>query len=143
MLGGNMGPTTVQQYLTSSEVAQIIVENNYYEINECEILNNQLSNMLQDSRVMPAFGVSIHQYTLDDMKNGVWLKLSYNGEQWVDEMPFDELLIKVDKAYSGFNIIRGNKGIYEGRCYYINLVDTTMKDLYNFIIGYIENKNNI
>jgi hypothetical protein len=90
--------------------------------------------MLQDSHTMPAFGVSIHTETLKAIKNGVWLKLQYNGTQEVDGMPFDELLIEVNPEFSGFNIIRGNKGIYEGRCFYIDLDNITMELLYDFVI---------
>ncbi|MBO5910011.1 MAG: hypothetical protein J6Q15_00730, partial [Clostridia bacterium] len=60
-------------------------------------------------------------------------KLQYNGTQVVDDMPFDELLIEINPEFSGFNVIRGNKGIFEGRCYYVNLVNCTMKELYQYV----------
>ena len=93
-----------------------------------------MEDMLKDSHTMPAFGISIHVETLKAIQKGVWLKLQYNGTQVVDEMPFDELLIEVNPEFSGFNIIRGNRGIYEGRCYYIDLIDKNMKTLYDFIL---------
>ncbi len=133
LMGGNMEVRNVQQYLTSSEQAYIVVDNKYNKVDDLDELNNVLNDMLNNSRTMPAFGVSIHTETLQAIKQGVWLKLQYNGTQYVDDMPFDELIIEVNPEFSGFNIIRGNKGIYDGRCYYIDLDNTTMQPLYNFV----------
>ena len=135
LLGGNMETKTIQQYLSSSNQAQFIIDNDYYKVSEIDDLNNVLNDMLQDSRTMPAFGVSIHTETLKAIQNGIWLKLQYNGTQYVSDMPFDELLIEINPNFSGFNIIRGNKGIYEGRCYYIDLTTNTMQSLYDWIIN--------
>lgn len=133
LLGGNMEEKTIQQYLTSSNQAQVIVDNNYYDVGNLNQLNIVLSDVLDNCHTMPAFGVSIHAETINAIQKGVWLKLQYNGTQTVDGMPFDELLIEVNPDFQGFNIIRGNKGIYEGRCFYINLINNTMKPLYDFI----------
>lgn len=138
LLGGNMETKTIQQYLTSSSQVQIIVDNNYYNVDDLSQLNVVLNQMLQDSHTMPAFGVSIHTETLKSIKQGIWLKLQYNGTQSLDDMPFDELLIEVNPEFSGFNIIRGNKGIYDGRCFYIDLIDADMKSLYDYVnLNYI------
>ena len=123
----------VQQYLVDSSQAYAIIDNKYNKVDNLDELNNVLNDMLQDSHTMPAFGVSIHTETLNAIKNGVWLKLQYNGTQNVDDMPFDELLIEVNPEFSGFNIIRGNKGIYDGRCFYIDLDNTTMQPLNDYI----------
>ena len=138
LIGGNMEVKSVQQYLVDSNQAYVIIDNKYNKVDNLDGLNNMLNDMLQDSRTMPAFGVSIHTETLNAIKNGVWLKLQYNGTQNVDDMPFDELLIEINPEFSGFNIIRGNKGIYDGRCFYIDLEDKTMKSLYDFVtLNYI------
>lgn len=133
LLGGNMEIKTIQEYILSSNQAQVIIDNDYYNIENINELNNVLNEIMQGSHTMPAFGVSIHTETLKSLQNGVWLKLIYNGTQSVDNMPFDELLIEVKPNFSGFNIIRGNKGIYEGRCFYIDLVNKDMTLLYRFI----------
>ena len=138
LIGGNMEVKSVQQYLVDSNQAYVIIDNKYNKVDNLDGLNNMLNDMLQDSRTMPAFGVSIHTETLNAIKNGVWLKLQYNGTQNVDDMPFDELLIEINPEFSGFNIIRGNKGVYDGRCFYIDLEDKTMKSLYDFVtLNYI------
>ena len=133
LLGGNMQTKSIQEYLISSAQACIVVDKSYYNVEDLKELNDVLNDMLHDSHTMPAFGVSIHTETLKAMQKGVWLKLQYNGTQYVLDMPFDELLIKVQPDFRGFNIIRGNKGIYDGRCYYIDLVNNTMQPLYDFV----------
>ena len=133
LLGGNMKQKTIQQYLSSTSQAQVIIDGEFNEVRDTQKLNNILSDMLKDSHEMPAFGVSVHTETLKVINNGVWLRLQYNGTQVVDEMNFDELLIQVEPNYTGFNIIRGNRGIYEGRCYYIDLIQKDMSMLYNYL----------
>lgn len=135
LLGGNMQKQSVQEYLSSPSRAVVIVDGDYNNIEKLDELKDVVSSMLEDSHTMPAFGVSIHTETLKAIQKGVWLKLQYNGTQVVDEMMFDELLIEVNPEFSGFNIIRGNRGIYEGRCYYIDLTNSSMKELYDFILS--------
>ena len=87
---------------------------------------------LEGAVQMPAYGVSLDQLTKEDMKNGIWVKFIFERTQVKSEMPFDELLIKITTEEYGLNIIRGNSGIYEGRCYYLNLKGN-LNDLYNFL----------
>ena len=134
LMGGGMQKQTVQEYLVDCSQATIIVDNKYINIENVKQLNDVINDMIKDSHTMPAFGVSIHIETLSAIQNGVWLKLQYNGTQSVDDMVFDELLIEVNPKFGGFNIIRGNRGIYDGRCFYIDLVDKNMSTLYNFIL---------
>ena len=134
LMGGNMKSPSIQQYLTTASQAKIIIEGKYFEANVLE-LNKVVDNILKDSYSIPALGVSIHTETIMQMQKGVWIKLQYNGTQWLDNMNFDELLIEVNPEFMGFNIIRGNVGIYEGRCYYINLTNTDMAELYNYCIA--------
>lgn len=133
LLGGNVENKDIKSYITNSDKAKIIIDGQYIMVENTEKLNQILNNMLSNSHTVPALGVSLHAETLKAMQTGVWLKLQYNGTQVVDDMPFDELLIEVNPDFNGFNIIRGNRGIYEGRCYYIDLVNNTMKPLYDFI----------
>ncbi|MBQ7797946.1 MAG: hypothetical protein IJ371_02360 [Clostridia bacterium] len=128
-----METKTIRQYLISSNQAQVIIDNDYYEVDYTDELNSVLNIVLQDSHALPAFGVSIHTETLKAIQKGVWLKLQYNGTQYVNGKSFDELLIEVQPNFCGFNIIRGNKGVYEGRCFYIDLIDNTMKPIYYLI----------
>lgn len=133
LLGVNMETKNIQQYLTNCNNAYVIINNNYTEIKNLDELNLVVTDMIEDSHTMPAFGVSIHTETLKEIKKGVWLKLQYSQTNYVDDMPFDELLIEINPEFQGFNIIRGNKGIYEGRCFYIDLTNNTMRLLYDWV----------
>lgn len=140
LLGGNMQSKDIKQYICESVKAQVIINGDYKEVKNINELSNVLNGMLNDSHVLPAFGVSIHIETLKAIQTGTWLKLQYNGTQVVDDMNFDELLIEVNPDFGGFNIIRGNRGVFEGRCYYIDLLNNSMRPLYDFIdFNYIEN----
>lgn len=133
LLGGNMEINNIQKSLLTSNQAYIIVDNNYNKIDNIKELNNVLNQMLEDSHEMPAVGVSIHTETLIAIKSGTWLKLQYDNTKMLNNITFDELLIEIKPDFTGFNIIRGNKGIYEGRCFYIDLVNKDMSKLYNYI----------
>lgn len=89
-------------------------------------------SILNNSHDMPAFGVSLDQETKKAMQSGTWLQLVYPTTQEVNGLPFDILLIELHPNDSGFNIIRGNNSIYDGRCFYIDLVDTTLASLYEW-----------
>lgn len=133
ILGANMEVKNINSYVCNARQAQVVTDGKYYQIEDMQNLNNVLSQMLQGSHQMPALGVSIHTETIMAINKGVWLRLQYNGTQQVEDMPFDELLIEINPELSGFNIIRGNKGIYDGRCYYIDLNNSTMKILSDYI----------
>lgn len=87
---------------------------------------------IEGSRQMPAYGVSIHDHTIEAMKSGFWIKFIFDKVIVRSGMPFDSLLINVTKDCYGINIIRGLDGRYEGRCYYLDF-DKTLDELYNFI----------
>ncbi len=91
-----------------------------------------LNNITEYAHDMPAFGVSLDNLTKEEMKTGMWLELGFDKTYMFNEMPFDALLIKVEKDVYGFNLIRRNNGKYEGRCFYLSL-DESMDELYNVI----------
>lgn len=92
-----------------------------------------LKDICEGSREMPAYGVSLNEETKMEMQNGLWIELNFNKTKTHNEMPFDSLLIRVEKEYQGFNIIRGQKGMYEGRCFHIYCPQNTMENLYNYL----------
>ena len=93
---------------------------------------------LVGARQMPAFGVSIHKLTVEEMKSGIWVKFIYQQTMEADGMPFDELLVHVQKDMHGVNIIRGNGGSYNGRCFYLDL-NGTLDEVYDFLAN-LENE---
>ena len=90
----------------------------------CEIMEGAIQK--------PAFAVSLDDLTKEEMKSGFWVKFIFDNTMFKSEMPFDELLFNVTENAHGVNIIRGNDGIYQGRCYYLDL-EGTMNMLYGFI----------
>ena len=104
-----------------------------------EIILKQLEDVCKDAHDMPAFGVSIHNETVEAKKHGLWLELEFATEQTFNEMPFNCLLINIVPEASGFNLIRKTNGKYDGRCFYLNLNSKTKNLFYCIqeIIKYI------
>ena len=91
------------------------------------------SEMLQDCRPMPALGVSLHDQTMKEVENGIWIRFEFDETIEVNELPFDELLIKIAKDMYGFNVIRGNQGKFEGRCFYVD-IPRNLDKLYDYLL---------
>ena len=94
----------------------------------------EFKQLIYGSYEMPALGVSVDEWTREEMKSGVWLEFEFASVAYNNELPFDALLIKVEEESGGFNVIRRYEGKYEGRCFYISLVDTTTRNLYYYLI---------
>lgn len=84
------------------------------------IINEQLENLFKSARLMPAFGVSLHNETLNELKYNNWLQINFEKELNKNGLNFTSLLFKLDNT-SGFNLIRLNNGRYDGRCLYLDL----------------------
>lgn len=93
-------------------------------------------DLLNNSHEMPAFGVSLDRETTKALKDGIWIEFAFEKQNFYNEMPFEKLLVKVEKLWRGFNIVRYNsEGGYDGRCYYIDLAGKNMSDFYNIIVN--------
>ena len=99
---------------------------------DCQEFDSLFAQALKDSRAMPAFAVSLHDDTMQNVQNGLWIRFVFTAKIEVNGMPFDQLLITIEKDMHGFNVIRGNNGRFEGRCYYISLSDN-LDNVYNFL----------
>lgn len=92
--------------------------------------------LISNGHQMPAFGVSLNSATVMAMKTGVWVEFVFDGVRKCNEMPFEKLLINVNPAFQGFNIIRYNSGFgYDGRCFYVDLVGNDMSSFYNVLMA--------
>lgn len=87
---------------------------------------------ISGSRQMPAFAVAIHKLTMEDFKEGYWVKFDYGKTVSASGMDFDQLLIHIQPNSYGVNVIRGNNGKFDGRCYYLDL-DNTLDEIYDFL----------
>ncbi len=94
------------------------------------------SALCKNAREMPAYGVSLHTETQTAMQSGVWLEFCFDGKKSHNQMPFQNLLVEVNPQFSGFNVVRytAERG-YDGRCFYVNLVDKTMQNIYDYLIS--------
>lgn len=106
-----------------------IIELNIEQKQEFEDLFN---NAFENAKQMPAYAVCLNEMVKEEIKHGYWVKFIYSETQIKNEMPFDELLIHIEQDSSGVNILRGNNGIFEGRCYYFDL-ENNLNDVYEFI----------
>ena len=97
---------------------------------EFKQIEEQLRILFTNSRLMPAFGVSLHNETLNEIKSNCWLQVNFNKEIVKNGLPFNALLFRLEET-QGFNLIRLYDGKYEGRCLFLDL-DKEM-DLKNVI----------
>lgn len=99
---------------------------------DLEKIDDIFKRALVSSRPMPALGVSLHDETMQDVQKGIWIRFSFGETLEIDGLSFDQLLIKIKQDMYGFNIIRGNNGKYDGRCFYID-IKNNLDELYNFL----------
>ena len=92
------------------------------------------NEMLEGAYDMPAFGVSLHNETLEVMRIGRWIEFEFDQKKKYNGMTFERLLIQVESAFQGFNLIRFNaENGYAGRCFFFNLVDKDMSKLSDYL----------
>ena len=92
--------------------------------------------MTKNAHDMPAYGVSLNKETLKAMNSGLWVEFDFGKPTEYNGMPFEKLLVEVNKGFYGFNIIRYTKqNGYDGRCFYIDLVNKDMNDFYNVLVN--------
>ena len=130
---------SVQSSFASSEQIEIINEgrsvifdkgtDEYYSI------LFEFEKMIYGSHQMPAFGVSLDSLTREEMKKGLWVRFIFDGVNYNGDLPFESLLIQVVDDYSGFNVIREYEGKFDGRCFYIDLVNNTMDEFYLYLVN--------
>ena len=96
-------------------------------------ISNELLRLSTTSRECPAFGVALHNETVEAMSSGLWIEFKFDKTISHNEMPFDTLVIEVVGEYTGFNIIRKYENKYEGRCFYVDLIDTNLTSLEEII----------
>lgn len=75
--------------------------------------------VFESSRIMPAFGVSLHNETINELKNGNWLQINFNKQVEKNGLLFSSLLFKLEKT-NGINLIRLFNDKYEGRCVFLD-----------------------
>ena len=70
-------------------------------------------------RIMPALGVSLHDDTVNALKTDSFLKINFNKEFTINDLPFTALLFRLEDNCYGINLIREYNNRYDGRCIYL------------------------
>lgn len=104
---------------------------------EFEKILSAWGEALKEGRQMPAFGVSIDRLTREEMKTGLWIEFLFANEEHCMGMPFESLLVGIRGGYRGFNVIRRTEGLYQGRCFYIDLGGGDLASFESFLLGII------
>ena len=91
--------------------------------------------MIENARQMPAFGVSLNNETLKVINSGVWVEFDFGKTYESSGMPYEKLLINVNKSWQAFNLIRYNSSCgYAGRCFHYALVGNDMSNFYDILL---------
>lgn len=90
-------------------------------------IQKEFTAYLENAYETPALGVIFPELYDEMLKDGYFLVFKFDGYYEFNGLGFNELTIKVDKDYHGFNVYRGIDGEYRGRCFYINTENTSTK----------------
>lgn len=122
----------VMPYVSSSS---ILVDGACIEISEEEQENLEMfvSNLFENAHTLPAFGVVTNELYQQHILKGKFVSLKFDRTLELAGLPFDELVFEVNEEASGFNLMRGINGVFQGRCVYVDLMENTMKELATFI----------
>lgn len=83
-------------------------------------IKSKLRDLFLSARLMPAFGVSLHDETTKELQKDVWLKINFSKIVEKNGLPFSSLLFKLEEV-QGFNLIRLYNDRFDGRCLYLDL----------------------
>ncbi len=86
---------------------------------EFDRLFSSIHSIFSTGRLAPAFCVSLHDDTVEQLNSGNWIKLNFSNIQTKNDLPFNCLLFRADKTY-GLNLIRGYNNRFDGRCLYMD-----------------------
>ena len=118
------GYSTIQIYRDGTQIELSEENKNKFD----ELFCSSIEGAIQK----PAYGVITNDILQEQLKQGIWIKFTFSQTIIKSQMPFDELIINITKDSSGLNIYRGNDGVFEGRCFYLDLKGN-LNDLYDFI----------
>ena len=123
--GGSMPNTQINNYFNQAVEINIYKDNQMYSFKTGEDIFDKILSKINDicegSIEMPAYGVSLDSDTINAMKKGLWIELDFKKTLTHNDMPFERLLVEINDEFTGINIIRRHDGLYEGRCFYLNL----------------------
>lgn len=91
------------------------------------------ADMLDGYHETPSLGVALNDEVKEETKSGLWVEFEYDNYYDHNGMAYTKLLMRLEPDCSGYNLIRYDNGKYEGRCFYISLMNKNTTLLYNKI----------
>lgn len=117
--------------------AEIVLSQEQQESLETEVLQ-----MFEKSHTLPAFGVILADEFSQLIQEGKFVSLKFQQPLELNGLPFDQLVFQVSPDFQSFNLFRGNKGVFQGRCINIDLMGENMQNLYSLIESF-ETENDV
>ncbi len=119
----------------------LIANGNVIEITDEEKadIQEEFINYMENAIETPALAVTFPELYNKMLNEGYFLNFKFDCHFEINGLPFDELTIQIGENDQGFNIFRGNKGVFQGRCFYVNTENSSSK-LYE-VIDKIVNSN--
>lgn len=106
---------------------------------QTEQLSQQIADLFQNSITLPALSVVFEEDFQQMHSDGTYISLKFGQTMQVNDLPFDELVFKVDPNVYSFNCFRGNEGVFHGRCIYVDLNGKTMQQFSAFVSELAQN----
>ncbi len=103
-------------------------------------LEEQLVSILQNAHTLPAYGVITHEMFQEQILQGRYISLKFDRVLELGGLPFDELMFRVDSDAQAFDLMRGMKGVFQGRCVHIDLMGNNMQALSTYVDELIAEK---
>lgn len=119
----------------------LIYNNQVIEITDEEKadIQGEIIKYLENAYDSPALAVTFPEFYKEMLKDGYFLNFKFNKHYEFNGLPFDELTIKIEDNAYGFNVFRGENGVFQGRCIYVN-TENSSSELYKIVKEIVDNK---
>lgn len=136
-------PLMIMSFFETAEVLpyanqlNLVVDGHEIQLTETERtdLQQQIYDLFEGSRTVPALGVVFEDMYQEDMQTGIHVVLKFDGVFEVNGLTFDELVFKVTPNAYGIGIIRGLEGEHNGRCLFVDLDGKTTQNFYDYVVS--------
>lgn len=119
----------------------LIYNNQVIEITDEEKadIQGEIIKYLENAYDSPALAVTFPEFYKEMLKDGYFLNFKFDKHYEFNGLPFDELTIKIEDNAYGFNVFRGENGVFQGRCIYVN-TENSSSELYKIVKEIVDNK---
>jgi hypothetical protein len=102
-------------------------------VQQCETLKQQVEKIFENSQTLPSHDVASKEDFAESFSEGTYVSVKFDQVMHINDMPFDELVFKVERDTSSFNVVRRIHGNVQGRCIYVDLSNENMNELCDFV----------